>query len=312
MSVGRKELAYVPSPKLSAERENRVDDLDLPTLYWIISAWIEERPLLRWSDRRLQVVRNLIMGEIQEFLAEYPHHTNDGPVWNDVYKEIMDVLFFNVSLLSGNQVEVDPHFIRHGLNGQGDSFGVYYQMIQIAGNMSQKTYIQDSHQLMILWVSAISRLPISREAKVVLRWVIQKNTGNYPKSLMQVNGMKEDEYEAAFQHRIRCLRLIRHANKLRGAIRPHGLEYGDYADYKQDILDHLHNEASWLALVNKLALRYKLDRNALLSIEGEVHKAVPGIMLTNQPGYESPQLAQLLGELVQLSRTQVSQLPVAS
>lgn len=225
MSRRSPSLAEVPrvTSKLRAEiKASRKSIIDLSGFIKVVRAWQEKRPPMVVSNSKVDFLVNLLIGEILEVLEE---RQNEG-LANYVFKaekgETIDIGFFLASLarlliLTGG--EIDTTHIMRVANGQSNDSNALDRMMEVAGNLNERSLEKDLEYLWELWVSYLIHMkyPVS-PTKVLREYTFPKNDGNY--SLYYLRGhkvfeqkyrrkMDEDEGKAYFAHYRKATRLIR-------------------------------------------------------------------------------------------------------
>lgn len=272
------------SPGRRAELAERIDDLDLPTLQMIVWIWIalgeprEPRELWIESDRLKERVVPLLGGEVIELRDEV--EIFNGAAFEKIMLEVVDVFFFLNTFIFGNHLEIDFDKIKRNIiNGTIES-GSIDRLLQMCGDLRDYPNANTVEEIQTLLSSIATSFEDYYPLAEVLKGKIKINTANYPIEVTRPYrdgvAIPREEWLRAFDHAVRCLKLIRRANMLTGKTKDTRLLKGDYEKYRQFVLDYQTPEQTFLSLAKQLAVDYNLDIKILLQIEQEPHRIGPG------------------------------------
>lgn len=204
------------------DRRYRKSLIDLRTFFLQISRWQNERPALQISNRDINLLIVLLLGEITEVLShreieglpEYDFKSEQG--------ETIDVGFFLGSLtilLNQWGANIDFDHAVHNANGQSRGSTAIKKLQEVGGNLSFKSLEKDLQFLWQLWASYLIHMkyPVN-PVRVLNEYTFPKNNGNYVRELLKTNPffeqdmgrkMDRDEYVTYFSHYRKAMRLIR-------------------------------------------------------------------------------------------------------
>lgn len=295
MKIGTstKEAQFIPPysipPQLQTEREARAETMNYEEWIDKITRWLHQRPLIAWSDSDARNMVKLVSGEIKEFEAELLT-AKTSVEFQEVWKEVVDVLFFCLGFLASNQYSADFAKVRRQMNGWDDSQSTIDYQLALAAQIEGVNPVATIERLLTVWSSSVVKLQHWFEVNRVLDQVLIKNSGNYPTEYFQLKYffrgklvmLTQEEYELALTHRIRCLRTIRHVVKL---LRPHDpvMRAADHNRYSEFILDH-RSPSSFNSLCMQICVDNRtLTLESVLQEERQPHRLVAGVL---RPGQE--------------------------
>lgn len=267
------------SPGRRDELAERIDDLDLPTQQMIVWIWISERELLVESDRLKERVVPFLGGEGVELRDEV--EIFNGTAFEKIMLEVVDVFFFLNAFVFGNHLEIDFDKIKRNIINGNIKSGSIDKLLQMCGDLRDYPSAETVGEIQTLLSSIATSFEDYYPLVEVLKGKIKINAANYPLEATRPyrDGIliPKEEWLRVFDYSIKCLKLIRRANKLTGRTKDTRLLKGDYEKYRQFVLAYQASEQSFLTLAQQLAVDYNLNIKILLQSEQEAHRPVPGL-----------------------------------
>lgn len=273
-------------------RERRIDDLNLPQLKKMVETWLKSSPLIIASDARKAVVAQLLLSETHEYVAELETEFNSFEDWLLCFMEGGDQAVIALSFAIAHWLSLNFDRIKDGIDGQGSASRIFENLGQVAGDIDQYPEAATIEEFLILWSSAITRLPKYLSMPEVMTAILTKNRNNYPPEYFQVffkgKWLTPEEQIPAYEHRVRCLRLIRDYLKIIRQPRPLGLMPEDHRRFAHLITNHLQPESSFLAILDSLAQQMVREgqassifsaTNLLLRKEQSVQTTAGGVLI---------------------------------
>jgi len=289
------------SPRAVEIQRERKERVPFSRVAQAIELWKGRRPLIDAMDSRERVVAPLVRLEAEELKNELSkvdlvrNEPSEFAIWKDVFMEAQDGTFLVLANALGRQLTIDYSNSYRSMNGQGKASDIIEQLQDLGSGLEGVNPSLAVEQYLAAWGSFITHQEVFMDPEFILDQVVQKNEGNYPASLFQLNQVVTDadgrarhipllqeEQVLAFEHRIRSLRAIRNANALNGEQREHGLVHADHAPFYWQILNHrdAHSYEAVIAGLSKKAKQVKQDttpfgvRKTLFSLENGPHKVV--------------------------------------
>ena len=214
------------------------------------------------------------------------------------FLEAYDQLFLILAFANTHQLDMDFNRVYQHINGQGNRSDVFDRLRLLAGGVLDSNPIAALEEYLIVWGSMVTHQELQIDSTAIMQLVLDKNEQNYPEQYFKAfqyvispEGklikivLEEDEFGEAFDHRVRCLRLIRRALKLAKMDRTAGMAPSDHLKYETLILNH-QDEKSFrflaidlVASLGKNGKRFTFDQ--LVQIESESHRVVAGRPIAN-------------------------------
>ena len=204
------------------DQANRKRLIDLQQFITAVTNWQRERPPLHETDKDIQLLTLLFLGEIEE-IAE--HREQEGLVGYDFKSEtgeVIDAGFFLAafsSILYSNGQSIDHKEALSRANGQANGSHALELLREVGGNIQEKTLTKDLQYLWTLWISYIIHMKYPVNPNQVLEnYTFPKNNGNYIKEFLEANPifeaahgrpMNREESLEYFKHYRKATRLLR-------------------------------------------------------------------------------------------------------
>lgn len=214
--------ARISSKERDASIVSRKSQIDLALFINAVLLWKNERPILSESDKNIDFLIYLILGEILEVDEHRSEVNSEEHSFESEEGEMIDVGFMlgiATGLLQDHKKYVDHHTILYSANGQSSGSDAINKMAEVAGNISASSFEKDLEHVWILWVSYLIHMEFPVDAnKKLAEYTIPKNSGNYIRELLKNNPLFEVAYQrpmnkeeslAYYDHYRRATRIIR-------------------------------------------------------------------------------------------------------
>ncbi len=213
------------------------------------------------------------------------------------YSEVYDLLVLVLDYASSNHLDMNFDRVYERINGQGNRSDVFDRFKLLAGGVFDSNPVAAIEEMMIILGSIVVHQEMQVDSTSIMQSVLNKNERNYPAEyfeafhyIVSTEGkltlvvLNRDEFGVAFNHRVRCLRLIRNALKLAKIDRSTGMLSDDHFKYKMLILNHRDENSFKLLAIDLVASLGKNGRqftyNQLVAVESEPHRVVSGLKPT--------------------------------
>lgn len=229
-------------------------------------------------------------------LQSFPLHSEEQYNTEKVisfFSEVYDQLFLILGFASTTQLDFNFDKVYSHINGQGNRSDVFDRLKLLAAGVLDSNPVAALEEYLIVWGSLATHQEWQIDSAAIMQMVLDKNEQNYPEKyftlfqyIISPDGrlikvpLKKEEFGAAFDHRVRCLRLIRRALKLAKLERVAGMVPTDYLKYEALILNHQDEKSFRFLTIDLVATLGKNGQvftfEQLVSIESEKHRAVAG------------------------------------
>ncbi len=248
---------------IEPEYQRRRDELasggfDIHTHQQLVGEWINRRPAIRKQDSKVALIaEKYILSEVDESQVEREKYGTLAYDAQADQTEALDVAFLPFSLITSLGLEVDPYQVAPHVNGFGNHSGIFDDLREISGNMTEKNISRDIHHLLRYVMAYLASSPQPMDTEAVMKKVIAKNTANYPSIFFDglhpklPKKLNPDELEIQYAYSRRSLKLIRylHRDILSQKDRDYGLSTGDWKAYTPLIGDFTQGDANFERLV---------------------------------------------------------------
>lgn len=204
------------------DQRRRKSLIQLEAFVQDVVRWQKERPPLFETDKDVEILVLLLLGEIKEVLEHRELEGLSGYDFKSEKGEIIDAAFFLAAfatILRERNEEIDFNSAIMNANGQTNGSHAIEILREVGGNITEKTLQKDLQFLWTLWVSYVIHMkyPISPN-QVLHEYTFPKNNGNYVEELLKTNPVFEREFRrrmnreekiAYFAHYRKAMRLIR-------------------------------------------------------------------------------------------------------
>ncbi len=234
-------------------------------------------------------------------LRSFPMHSEEQYNTEQIisfFSEVYDQLFLILGFSTVTQLDLNFDRVYSHINGQGNRSDVFDRLALLAAGVLDSNPVAALEEYLIVWGSMATHQEFQIDSVAIMQMVLDKNEQNYPEQYFKLfqyiiapDGklvkvvLEKEEFGAAFDHRVRCLRLIRRALKLAKMDRSTGMVPTDHMKYETLILNH-QNEKSFRFLAIDLVA--SLGKNGqsftfeqLVAIENEPHRVVVGRPIAN-------------------------------
>lgn len=276
--------------------------------------WADSRPekvlrliLSEIEECLVELLANIVQGNVSDTLRikveaailqlrSFPSHTEEQYNTEQVisfFSEVYDQLFLILGFASTTQLDFNFDNVYSHINGQGNRSDVFDRLKLLATGVLDSNPMAALEEYLIVWGSMATHQEWQIDSAAIMQVVLDKNEKNYSEKYFKLfqyiispDGrllrvpLEKEEFGAAFDHRVRCLRLIRRALRLAKVDRIAGMVSTDHLKYETLILNHRdQNSFRFLAIDLVASLGEngrKFTFEQLVQIENEPHRLVAG------------------------------------
>ncbi|HNS65810.1 MAG TPA: hypothetical protein PKJ26_04930 [Candidatus Woesebacteria bacterium] len=234
-------------------------------------------------------------------LRSFPLHSEEQYNTEKIisfFSEVYDQLFLILGFASTAQLDFNFDKVYNHINGQGNRSDVFDRLKLLAAGVLDSNPVAALEEYLIVWGSMATHQEWQIDSAAIMQMVLDKNEQNYPEKYFKLlqyiitpDGrlvkvpLTKEEFGAAFDHRVRCLRLIRRALKLAKLDRVTGMVPTDHLKYEALILNHQDEKSFRFLAIDLVATLGKNSQvftfEQLVSIESEMHRVVAGRPFTS-------------------------------
>ncbi len=240
-------------------RENLTVD-ELAVIDHLTRKWHGSLPVFEGPNRRLPVVQAVLHGENAEALAEREQEGTAAFNPRAAQKESLDIAVPVHAFAMRRGFEIDLQEIRRRMDGYGKTSHIYDYIKEIIGNLPESQALEKELQWLLTQVySMMWHLPEINSPAEIVKPKMKENKRNYPEMYYTLihpetgKILTPEEQELRYIHSNRCMRLVR-----RTFNRTNGLYWTDHVPHAPLILDFLHAERNYQALVEAMEQIKKL------------------------------------------------------
>lgn len=211
LDLGEVQLAPFGLQRL---RRERVEQLDLEKLQLEVEKFLKKRPLMIWADKRSNVMKTLLLSEIDELLVELLAQSKlaggsqrllnrlnkahisiqelvskqddaDTTQMLRTFLEAYDLLFLSFGYASSNRIDLDFDRVYSEINGQGARNNAFERMQLLAAGVMDAQPAVAIEELLVVWSSLVSHQELYLDPNWIMGAVLRKDANNYPEEYFQ-------------------------------------------------------------------------------------------------------------------------------